>query len=107
VDGFYQTAIDALMADKNVDAVLLYIMVTDHPRTWSPDVDLLINTLQSKKTKPVVAWITGKGNIVKKTEEGLEENGSGIPSFPSPERAVRALGAVYKYHNYIKIKSSF
>lgn len=100
VDKFYKTVIDALMADKNVDAMLFCIMVTDYPRTWVPNINLLINTLKYglknvKKPKPVIAWITGKGSIVKQVEKELEEKG--IPTFPSPERAVRALSTLYKY----------
>jgi acetyltransferase len=89
--GRYALAIDSVLADSNVDAVLVVLTpqaMTEPKKT----AEAIIN--RSRKDKPIFAVFMG-GEMVKPGRESLR-NGK-IPDYPSPERAVAALKAMSEY----------
>ena len=87
----YALAIDAVLADSNVDAVLVVLTpqaMTEPQKT----AEAIVN--RSRKDKPIFAVFMG-GEMVKPGREALR-NGQ-IPDYPSPERAVAALKAMNDY----------
>lgn len=97
VSDTYLTPLLAFMQDPNVDIILLCLMV--NKRVWQVDLNNLLEKLKSLKTKPVVAWLIGEDKLVRKKAMVLEKNG--ISVFASPERAIRALGALWRYRFHL------
>jgi len=97
INKVYQVPLQAFMEDAKVDAVLCCFMV--NRMVWRIDFTQILRDLKECQTKPVIAWVIGEDSIVRECTAILEENG--VPVFGSPERAIRALGALWKYHFHI------
>ena len=85
---------DTLADDPNVDCLALAMQTRGYFRIGSdqfirPFVEVI------KRGKPVVTWVTDPGEG-KEMIEQLESNR--IPVYPSAERALNALSALYRYH---------
>jgi len=93
--GRYKLCIDACMKDKNVD-VLLIIVLVQTPLIATDIVDVLIEANDLKK-KPIVVVSTG-GEYTEVMRRNLEENK--IPTYTYPEDAVRAVQQLVKYYKY-------
>ena len=91
--GLYCRTLPAVLADENVGSVLLAIILTDAQTTqlkMPPILDALHN---SELLKPVVFAALDEGASF--DFPALDEiRRLGIACFPSPERAIRALGLV-------------
>jgi acyl-CoA synthetase (NDP forming) len=103
INNVYRIPLEAFMEDPNVDMVLLCFMV--NRLVWRMDFDHILKDLKRIQTKPVVAWVVGDADLVRECTERLEK--SEIPVFGSPERATRALGALWKYHFSVLKKAKF
>jgi len=95
----YTKALQICLDDPAVDGVVL-ILLFQPPHVESDVVEGVINVV-AKSTKPLVVCSTG-GRYTQVHRDILDE--AGIPTFPTPERAVRALASLY---NYSKIKQKF
>ncbi len=91
--GRYKICIDACMRDKNVD-VLVIIVLVQTPLIATDIVDVLIEANDLKK-KPIVVVSAG-GEYTEVMRKNLEENG--IPTYTYPEDAVRAVQQLVKYY---------
>ena len=87
----YQVVLGALNEDSNVDCLAIQV-----GGFFPGDLEQLVKLLSGviRGGKPLVTWLmnTGRGGEM---IEQLES--SRIPVYPSAERAVRALGALYRY----------
>lgn len=93
----YQTALELVMEDPNVDAVLALLTpqrVTEPERTAR-----VISHLARERTKPVIAVYMG-GDAVSRGRDMLDE--ARVPVYAYPERAVRALAAMVRYSAYLR-----
>ncbi|HIK01885.1 TPA: CoA-binding protein, partial [archaeon] len=88
----YAAAIDACMADSNVDCILV-ILLLQPPNVSSDAIETLIE-INSQHRKPMLVCSAG-GRYTKTHTDILED--SGIPVFPTPDRASKAMAALYKY----------
>lgn len=93
----YQIPLQAFMEDAHVDMALACFMVNG--RVWSIDFRRILNDLKQVLRKPLAAWVIGEETLVRECTGILEEGG--VPVFASPERAIRALGALWKYHFHL------
>lgn len=93
-------ALQKIMNDPQVDAVICitsaYLPPADDPLDIS---GLFKEAARSRPDKPLAIWVFGPHR--RACGEKVEEEGT-IVVYPSPERAVRALDALYDYHHRIK-----
>ena len=91
----YGKAIDAMMVDPNIDALLIIIL------TQTPPIDERIIHVLTKasdsRNKPV-ATISIGGTYTEAYRKILE--GKGVPSYNSPNAAVKAMGKLITYSRY-------
>jgi acyl-CoA synthetase (NDP forming) len=88
----YRIPLLAFMEDQDIDMVISCFVLN---RVWSIDAQRLIKELKGKIKKPISVWVAGDYTRIRAFTETIEENG--IPVFLSPERAVRAMGALWRY----------
>ena len=95
----YRIAIETVMADKNVD-MLLVIALYQTPLLTTDIVDVLVEINDLKK-KPMMVVSTG-GEFTEVLKKALEDNG--VPSYTFPESAIASLKqlAVYYEKNHKK-----
>lgn len=84
----YQTAMDVAVEAENVDT---YLLIFGDP---IENVCETVDNLKKKTNKPVLVAYLGGGQVEK--EEAKKMHARGIPVFQTPERAVRALGALVR-----------
>lgn len=84
----YRAAIEALLADRAVDAALVVVLF--QVPAVEPSIVDVIDAAQRFR-KPIVVCATG-GEFTAMSKRLLEK--VGIPTYPSPDRAVRALAAL-------------
>ncbi len=98
-------AIKVLLESDEIDAIAVLAL---HQVPGIPDpLDLArkISELASNYSKPLVAVDTGWSEMAVLEREEFDRNG--IPSYPTPERAVKALWALYKYGEFLRKKGVF
>lgn len=85
------------LADENVDAIVLCIA---YASANIGAVEGLSDVLKSwGKKKPILCCLSSPGKIWAEELRFLEE--AGVPNYPSPERAARALANLWRYQNLI------
>ena len=84
---------EAMMELPEVDAGI--ILPTHQTPAIGPEVATLLAPALLKSGKPVCACVLGNSELAAKIHREFLANG--IPSFPTPERAVRALAALVIY----------
>jgi acetate---CoA ligase (ADP-forming) len=89
----YKIGLEAVLADKNVDAVV--VITTPQITTEVKKTAQLIVEMQKKYKKPIVPVFMG-GMKIAEGSKYLADNG--IPCFSFPERAVKSLEAMYDYY---------
>lgn len=91
--GRYKLCMDACMREKNVDVMLIIVLVQT-PLIGTDIVDVLVEANDLKK-KPIVVVSAG-GEYTEVMRKNLEENG--IPTYTYPEDAVRSVQQLVKYY---------
>jgi acyl-CoA synthetase (NDP forming) len=82
-----------VLQDKNIDAIILAIMFASANRSA---VGILADLLLQRKTnKPILCCFSAPGGIWDDEIRKLE--GSGIPNYPTPERAAKALANLFRF----------
>ncbi|HEU4452930.1 MAG TPA: acetate--CoA ligase family protein, partial [Longimicrobium sp.] len=94
----YRVAVEAVLADPNVDAVIATFVPPLGIR--QEDVaEAIVDVAAVQKEKPVLAVLMGREGL----PQGLAElNAAGIPGYRFPESAVRALAAMYRQRRWIE-----
>jgi acetate---CoA ligase (ADP-forming) len=87
----YQTLVESMVADPNVDA--LHIQIPDRVFVLPKEVFTLF-AKAPEAGKPLVFWVAGVQPGTQEALRGLEE--LRMPVFPGPEKALRALAALYR-----------
>ena len=92
----YQKALDIVLNDKNVSGVVVIALMQIPTLT-----DDIVDVLRDAKAhgKPIVVCSAGSDYVIERNKK-LEMYG--IPVYPTPERAVKALSVLYKYGKILK-----
>jgi len=94
----YATALQLVLDDPGVDGVL--VILTPQAMTECEETAERVVEVSKKATKPIMACWMG-GTRTKKGNRLLADNQ--VPTYPFPERATSALGAMLKYHNVLQL----
>ncbi|HEX6369542.1 MAG TPA: acetate--CoA ligase family protein [Longimicrobium sp.] len=93
----YRIAVEAVLADPNVDAVIATFVPPLGIR--QEDVAEAIVSVAAESEKPVMAVLMGREGL----PQGLAElNAAGIPGYRFPESGVRALAAMYRHRRWLE-----
>ncbi len=94
----YRVAVEAVLADPNVDAVIATFVPPLGVR--QEDVaEAIVDVAAGQREKPVLAVLMGRQGL----PQGLAElNDAGIPGYRFPESAVRALGAMHRHRLWLE-----
>jgi acetyl coenzyme A synthetase (ADP forming)-like protein len=94
----YRIAVEAVLADPNVDAVVATFVPPLGVR--QEDVaEAIVSVAAGQTEKPVMAVLMGRQGL----PQGLAElNAAGIPGYRFPESGVRALAAMYRYRRWLE-----
>ena len=85
--------VHTVLEDKNIDAIILCIMFASANRSA---VGILTDSLLEKRTnKPILCCFSSPAGIWDDEIKRLE--GSGIPNYPSPERAAKTLVNLFRF----------
>jgi acyl-CoA synthetase (NDP forming) len=85
--------VHTVMDDKNINALIVCIMFASANRSA---VGILTNLLTQKNTnKPILCCFSAPAGIWDDEIKRLEA--SGIPNYPTPERAAKTLGHLFRY----------
>ena len=88
----YRFALETVAADPNVDAMI--VVLTPQAMTEIDETALAVSELSKKLDKPVLGCFMGEARISSGVTI-LTRNG--VPNYPFPERAARALRAMADY----------
>ena len=91
----YETLVAAMSEDKNVDA--LHIQIPDQILFLPKELFKLFHRAPALG-KPLALWVAGMESGTNETLQWLEDHG--IPVFPTPEKAIRALSALHQLSVY-------
>ncbi len=91
--GAIKGIVQAVLEDENIDSIILCIMFASANRA---SVGTLSDLLRERKTnKPVICCISSPAGIWDEEIKLLEQ--SGIPNYPTPERAAKALANLVRF----------
>jgi len=95
-DERYQKSLEVVLKDKNISGVVCIALMQLPTLT-----DDIVNVLRDCKVfgKPITVCSAG-GQYILERNRKLEA--FGVPVYPSPERAVKALAVLYEYGNILK-----
>jgi len=96
--GAIKGIVQAVLEDRNIDAIILCIMFASANRAAVGTLSDLL--LQRGKDKPVICCISSPAGIWDEEIKRLEQ--SGIPNYPTPERAAKTLANLVRFQNMRK-----
>jgi len=91
----YATALDIVMHDPNIDGII--VILTPQAGTEVKETAQVIIERSKMTDKPIVACFIG-GAVA---SAGIDlMTGNQVPVYPFPERAIAALGAMFRYYTW-------
>ena len=91
----YESILNILARSENVDGIIAYAL----PQTPKIDMGIVPSLANTSKLKPLVVGSIGN-KLAKPILSKLEEYR--VPAYPSIERAVKAMRALYRYGEYLR-----
>jgi len=98
--GAIKGIVRAVLEDRNIDAIILCIMFASANRAAVGTLSDLL--LQGGKDKPVICCLSSPAGIWDEEIKRLER--SGIPNYPTPERAAKTLANLLRYKKIVEKK---
>jgi acyl-CoA synthetase (NDP forming) len=90
---------DAALADENVDGAVLCIAYASANVGAVESLSPVLKEWGGRK--PIVCCLSAPGELWSEGIRSLEE--AGVPNYPSPERAARALGNLWTYRKLARL----
>ena len=97
-DNMFEVAADLMFQDPEVDGIIL--LGLHHLPALREKYIEGVAQISSRYTKPIVMCDIGETEMALYTRSRFDK--LGIPSFPSPEDAARAISALARYGAYLK-----
>ena len=91
--GAIKGIVKTVLEDRKIDAVILCIMFASANRSAAGVLTDLL--LERRTNKPILCCFSSPPGIW--DEETRQLEGSGIPNYPTPERAAKVLSYLYRY----------
>ncbi len=91
----YEKALDAVLKDKNVDAVITIFVPPLMSKTL--EVAKAISKVSTRYKKPVLGCFMGRDEVLTSIQE-LEK--SNIPAYLFPESAAKSIAGMYEYYEF-------
>jgi acyl-CoA synthetase (NDP forming) len=91
--GAIKGIVKTVLEDRKIDAVILCIMFASANRSAAGVLTDLL--LERRTNKPILCCFSSPPGIWDEETKQLE--GSGIPNYPTPERAAKVLSYLYRY----------
>lgn len=82
---------------KSIDYIDIVLLIFGDP---IPNAADFVKRIKDEVSQEIIACYIGGGDIQNKEVLNLHE--AGIPVFPTPERAMRAISALIKYKNFLQ-----
>jgi acyl-CoA synthetase (NDP forming)/RimJ/RimL family protein N-acetyltransferase len=97
----FETALRAAVDDPGVDAITV-VFVPPLQRGAGDDVARAVRTIAAESRKPVLSTFLGFEGVPQALSagDGAHAGRGSVPSYPSPERAVRALARAVRYSTW-------
>jgi len=92
--GEFVTVVQTILKTKSIDLAL--ILPTHQTPAMDYDLASRLSEIVHASGKPVCMCVMGRSNLAAKIHSDFMKKG--IPDFPTPERAVRALAALSEYY---------
>lgn len=96
IEGAVQISLDVVLRDESVDSCLVVLGTIFQPEKG---VKALLEIRKKFPTKPLALCVIGHKDQAEILFQTLEREQ--LPVYPSPDRAMRALSALYRYSHYI------
>jgi acyl-CoA synthetase (NDP forming) len=87
IEAGYKEAMEAVLKDPNIDAVVPLLMLTTD--TGVPSVDFIIELAKKYPEKPILVTYSGEKRIMDDCKQIIEPRG--VPTFPEIEQPFRIL----------------
>ncbi|NLV74509.1 MAG: acetate--CoA ligase family protein [Chloroflexi bacterium] len=92
----YGIALDIVLKDPNIDGII--VILTPQSSTEVKETAEIVIERSKSANKPIVACFIG-GEVTSQGVEALTT--AHVPTYPFPERAIAALGAMYRYYSWL------
>ncbi|MBI5060972.1 MAG: CoA-binding protein [Candidatus Aenigmarchaeota archaeon] len=93
----YRGVLEVLVKDKNLDGIIVISLF--QTVSLQPGVIDVIAEIKKRTQKPIIVCATG-GEFTRRCLADLEKKG--IPTYITPERAVKAMGALVRYGEILR-----
>jgi len=94
----YQMAIETCMSDPNVDGILA--VCTPQGVTRATELAEAVIKLSKDRRKPILTVFMGEKGVLEARKRFAE---NGIPSYPTPEEAVKTYLYMFRYHRNLDL----
>jgi len=93
----YGAALSAVLTDEQVDGAV--VILTPQAMTQIVETAQVIGKTAAQYDKPVVSCFMGQEKVSQAYETLREHH---LPNYSFPEQAINALGALYRYHQWLE-----
>jgi len=97
IEGAYREGAETVLKDRNIDAVVLVLMITEE--TGIPDLQFVVDLARRYPTKPLYVTFTGEKKHMDAAKAFLEPQG--VPTFPMMEEPFEVLSILAQCRRYM------
>lgn len=95
----YEMALRACLSDSNVDAAI--VLYTPQGAASPKELAEIVVTMATDRRKPILTVWMGEGDDIREARAIFYKND--IPTYPTPEQAVKTYAYMYKYQRNLEL----